>query len=204
MGILKGAFNALLSIHSRQATIKRMGNPILYSPCKISPSNYFRFLDGPSDTVIRGREFIIPLESLFGTAEQLVSFDQAPTDGTWKLTYGTTDTSDFNFDDTAAEVQTALRLITGLADCTVTGDYTTGFLISYMGVQTPLALDAAGDGVDFDAVITVGLVTYEAWDTALKRGDKIIDSLLGHMAIDEIVEMPDLGGGTMAFRVRCE
>ncbi len=36
----------------------------------------------------------------------------------------------------------------------------------------------------------------------LKRGDKIETSDLGNMAIDEIIEMYDLGGAVLGYRVR--
>ena len=38
--------------------------------------------------------------------------------------------------------------------------------------------------------------------TSLKRGDVIVDSELGAMPIEEIVEMYDLGGAIIGFRLR--
>lgn len=109
MGILSSAFNMACSIHSRAATLTRKGSPDVSTAIKIVPSNYFRFQNGPSETVIHGREFVIPLASM----------------------------------------------------------------------ATPLT-------------------------PAIKRGDKVIDDVYGHMAIDQIIEMPDLGGAIMGYRVRME
>lgn len=64
--MLRQAFNAITRIHSRAAQIKRLGSPDTFTPCRLTPSNYFRFLEGPSHTVIRGREFIIPIDSTNG------------------------------------------------------------------------------------------------------------------------------------------
>lgn len=64
MGLLQAAFNALARLHSRAATLKRFGSPDIETPIRITPSNYFRNLEGPSHTIIRGREFIIPLSSI--------------------------------------------------------------------------------------------------------------------------------------------
>lgn len=107
--MLQGAFNALFIIHSRPAVLKRLGSPDVQTNVRIMPSNYFRFLEGPSHTTIHGREFII----------------------------------------------------------------------SKVSIETPMT-------------------------PIIKRGDKLVDSNYGSMAIDEVVEMVDLGGAVMAWRVRCE
>lgn len=38
----------------------------------------------------------------------------------------------------------------------------------------------------------------------LKKGDKIVDTELGSMAIGEIKEMYDMGGAIIGYRIRCE
>lgn len=107
--MLRQAFNALSRVHSRAAELKRFGTPDVTTACRITPSNYFRFLEGPSSTTIHGREFVIPLDSI---------------------------------------------------------------------VDPP--------------------------DPAIKKGDKIVDTVLGGMTIKEIIEIPDLGGAIMGYRVRAE
>lgn len=108
--MLRQAFNALARVHSRAVTLKRLGSPDLTTACRITPSNYFRFLEGPSSSTIHGREFIIPVDS----------------------------------------------------------------------IATP-----------FPAPI-------------IKRTDKIIHDLYGHLAIDEVIEMVDIGGAVIAYRVRTD
>lgn len=58
---LSNAFNALLFIHSRVVTIEHPGRLTSLGPVsiKISPSNYFRNLAGPEETVITGSEFVV-------------------------------------------------------------------------------------------------------------------------------------------------
>ena len=111
--MLRQVFNTLTRLHSRVAVLKRFApintDPDLTTNIRITPSNYFRFLEGPSHTVVKGREFIIPKDSM----------------------------------------------------------------------ETPLT-------------------------PLIKRGDKIVDTEYGSMAIDEIMEMVDLGGSVMGWRVRVE
>lgn len=63
--MLKQAFNAVLAMHSRPATLKRRATPSdITSPIRIAPSNYFRNNEGPGATVIKGREFVVPYDSI--------------------------------------------------------------------------------------------------------------------------------------------
>lgn len=107
--MLEQAFNSLFVLHSRPATLRRLGSPNVDRSCRIMPSNYFRFLEGPSHTVSRGREFIISVKSIINPL-------------------------------------------------------------------TPM----------------------------IKRGDRVVDEIYGSLSIDEIIEMVDIGGAVMAFRVRTE
>lgn len=202
--ILKQAFNALIRIHSRAATLKRIGSPNIYSPIKIAPSNYFRYIQGPSSVVIRGREFIIPIDSMKGTATQLISFAAVPSAGGFYLTYSGSDTAVFLFSAVAGDIQTELRLISGLEDVTVTGNFTSGFLITFYGVEAPTAVTYTMDGTPLDTTITIESSVAVLWSPIIKRGDKIIDVTYGHLAIDEIIEMVDIGGAIIGYRCRCE
>jgi hypothetical protein len=107
--MIRQAFNAILKMHGRAAVLKRLGTPDIETAIRISPSNYFRNLEGPSHTTVEGREFIIPLDS----------------------------------------------------------------------IESPFT-------------------------PTIKRGDRIVDSVIGIMTIDEIREVHDLGGGIMGYRARCE
>lgn len=105
--MLSTAFNALLRLHSRPATLRRLGSPDTNSTIRITPSNYFRFLRGPEHTTISAKEFIIPAASIVGDV------------------------------------------------------------------------------------------------TTVEKGDRIIEGS-NHYTIDEIIDMHDVGGAVMGYRVRCE
>lgn len=70
----------------------------------------------------------------------LVEFDTVPDEGVFQLSYGGNPTADIDFDATAADVQTALRLVAGLSAVTVSGDFTVGFTITFVGVVSPTAI----------------------------------------------------------------
>lgn len=199
--MLKSAFNAITKIHSRPATLKRLGTIDIFSPIRITPSNFFRFLRGPEHTTVAGKEFIIPVDSILGQYTQELFFDTPPTVGTFKLKYGLLQTTDLNFDDTAAEIEAAVNLITGLQNVVVSGDFILGFTFLFEGFQTPpTVLQFADSTLDEAGVFTN---SYFPWTTGLKKGDRIIDGQKLY-SIDEIMEMPDLGGNTMGYRVRAD
>ena len=60
---LKNAFNYLLKLHGREVVIKRPGTPYA-SVIRVTPSNYFRHLQGPEETVIDGREYVVSKDAL--------------------------------------------------------------------------------------------------------------------------------------------
>jgi hypothetical protein len=60
---LANAFNQLLFLQSRPATIERNGSITAVS-ILISPSNYARNLQGPEETVSEGKEFVVSKASL--------------------------------------------------------------------------------------------------------------------------------------------
>ena len=210
---LKQAFNTLTRLHSRAANLKRFGSPDIYSPVRITPSNYFRFLEGPASTTIHGREFVIPIDSIKGQHRQLITFKTLPTQGDFILTYDGEDTAEIPFDATATDIQNELRVLVvvpALTNVTVTGDFASGFLVTFIGLQdAPLMLSALGgtplqDVTNTDVEITIANTDGLAWTPIIQRGDKIVDPLYGSIAIDEIIEIPDIGGNIMGYRVRCE
>lgn len=212
MGVLKPAFNSITRLHSRAATLRRLGTTttVYETAIRITPSNYFRFIDGPSATVIRGREFIIPIDSMLGWPTETIVFgnddDGFPTGGTYKLGNAAGDTVDLDFDSDATVIEAAIQDILGYEDATVSGDYLNGLSITFINVVAPLLLNMTDnqltDGGNFASQYPTAL--YVPWTPIIKRADKIIDTTLGHMAIDEIVEVVDLGGDIMGYRIRCE
>lgn len=61
--MIGNAFNSLLFLHSLEATIERPGQ-IAAVEIKISPSNYYRNLQGVEEIVMKGREFVISRKTL--------------------------------------------------------------------------------------------------------------------------------------------
>jgi hypothetical protein len=207
--MLKQAFNSILSMHSRAATMKRIGTPTLYTPIKITPSNYFRFLEGPSQTVVHGREFVIPIDSMTGHAAQSILFDDVAAEGEFTLANG--DVGPIQWNASAASIQTLIRLQAGYENAVVTGSIADRLLtVTFVGIESPdytflstSPSDTLKNADDEDIAISF-VAARTRWTPIIKRGDKIQHDLYGSIAIDEIIEIPDLGGGTMGYRVRCE
>lgn len=69
------------------------------------------------------------------TSVYFLSFNDVPTTGTFTLGYDEEATSALAYGASAAVIQTALRLLTGLSAVTVTGDNVAGFTVTMMGVD---------------------------------------------------------------------
>jgi hypothetical protein len=89
------------------------------------------------------------------TSSQLVSFSAAPVSGTFTLTYDGQTTAAIDWNDTAADVQTALRALTGLSAITVAGNFTDGFTVTFTGVTAPAELLTATSSLATSVKITV-------------------------------------------------
>lgn len=61
---LNAAFNMLLKLRGRTVTLKRLGASSFSFTVTVAPSNYTRFLEGPSDVTMPGREFVISYKEL--------------------------------------------------------------------------------------------------------------------------------------------
>lgn len=205
-GILKKALNALTSLHSRTATMKRLGSPDIYSPCRIAPSNYFRFLRGPEHTTVKGTEFIIPVDSMLGHYGQSLKFSAVPTQGQFKLKFGTNTTDAFDYDVEAAEIQEALREFEGLQDVVVSGDFAQGFKFAFVGFQLATGMGQVTESTlmaSGDAVTATWATSFVPWSEPIKKGDRIQDGSK-QWTVDEIIEMHDMGAQVMAYRVRVD
>lgn len=65
---------------------------------------------------------------------QTITFSAVPDTGAFTLSYGEEDSASIAFDDIASAVQAILRAMTGLDEVLVTGDFTTGFTVTFDGV----------------------------------------------------------------------
>lgn len=88
-----------------------------------SPGNIFQ-LDA-SVTLVAGQNCI-----------QTISFSAVPTVGQWQLAINGNTTSVLAYNANAAAIQTAVRVLEFCSGCTVTGDYTAGFTITFLGAGT--------------------------------------------------------------------
>lgn len=204
--MLKAALNALTRLHSRPAMLKRLGDTDMFSPIRITPSNYFRFLRGPEYTTIKGVEFIIPVDTLSGQFAQVLSFSKIPDAGSFKIKFGSNITSALNFDATAVDIQEALRLFAPLSKVLVTGSFLGGFTIVFAGFSVAPALGEVVDSTLEESSSPVGTSwknSSQPWPDQIKKGDRIVDGSK-QWAIDEIIEMHDLGAQVMAWRCRCD
>lgn len=66
---------------------------------------------------------------------QDITFDAVPTTGAFKLRFDLQETVDINFDDDNTDIQTALNNLSNLSGVVVTGDYVSGFTISFEGAD---------------------------------------------------------------------
>jgi len=90
-------------------------------------------VDGDTSTVFETDE---DLTLGTGTDEvQTITFDTVPDEGYFSVSYEGDETVSINYDDTAADFQTALRALTYLTDVTVSGNFTVGFTITFTGID---------------------------------------------------------------------
>lgn len=86
--------------------------------------------------------------------KQTITFPATPIQGAFKLTYGGIEsTSSVNYNGVAADVQAALREITGLESVTVTGSIAEGFIVTMTGVDG----DASAITVTTNTLKSVGV-----------------------------------------------
>lgn len=71
--MLKEAFNSMLQMHSRDATLKRIQTPTdLTTAIKISPANFISNNEGPADVTIKGREFVIAKDFIVSPFDPII------------------------------------------------------------------------------------------------------------------------------------
>lgn len=68
-------------------------------------------------------------------AQQLISFSLVPDSGTWRIEWNLQESPDLAYNCTALDVENAFNAFTGHAGVVVTGNFTSGFLITYNGLN---------------------------------------------------------------------
>ena len=104
--------------------------------------------------------------------KQKAAFSSVPDSGTWTLKYGLVSTSVLAYNASAAAVQAALRLIPGLASVTVTGDYTVGFSVTFLGVNSPVSLLTSTSSL-LDGITAVTIAVTDISSVASKPNDNV-------------------------------
>lgn len=106
---------------------------------------------------------LLPITLIVGTDEvQDIDFSAVPASGTWRLKYFDQETTSLAFNANAAAVQAALNALSRLSGVTVTGNYTSGFTVTFSGndgqVPQPLLVVSQNsllDGGAFAVITTV-------------------------------------------------
>jgi len=75
------------------------------------------------------------------TQVQNIAFSSVPDAGAWAISWNGNPTASLADNITAANLQTALRLVTGLGSVTVTGSFTAGFVITMTSVTPNVTPD---------------------------------------------------------------
>lgn len=131
-----------------------------------------------------------------GTEEtQKINFTAIPTSGTWRIEWNAQSTVDLAYNANAAAVQAAMNALTGSGiPVTVTGDYSTGFTITWSALAAePLItfLDAGQDAiqtVSFDTIPDDGTIQFSyngnpsphlAWNDAASLFETYLQSVTG-------------------------
>ena len=95
-----------------------------------------------------------------GTDEvQTITFSLTPDAGSFTVSYEGAETAAIAHDDLAADVQVALRALSGLSEVTVSGDFATGFVVTFTGAdgvqEQPLLVEETNTLLDTPTAVTI-------------------------------------------------
>lgn len=96
-------------------------------------------------------------------AVQLIEFVSEPDSGDWSLVFDGEEGSTLAYNDNAAAVESSLEGISGITSVTVSGNYTTGFTVTFTGVDgaQPQLTIRVGDNTLTDGGAQVGVQVTE-------------------------------------------
>jgi hypothetical protein len=181
----------------------------LINPCDLttttwSSSTTYSISDTIVPTVPNGRQYrmVATINESFGNNEvQTIEFDEIPDAGTWRIHYNDGNeerTTNLAYNATALDVQNALNALECLSEVVVTGDYSTGFTVTFQGAdgnkqQPQLEIEDVGFdeiqlisfdqvpnagsfGLDFDGQITAP-IPYTASATDIKTALQALSNI---------------------------
>lgn len=102
--------------------------------------------------------------------QQLLAFSAVPDSGTFTITQNGHTTASIPFNANAAAVQVALRAMTGYEDVMVSGDFTAGFLVTWIGIDSPVSLATTTSAL-LNGVTAVTIHTTDRSKKARKPND---------------------------------
>lgn len=123
-----------------------------------------------------------------GTDEvQTLTFDSVPDSGSFTLDFEGDITSAILFSDNAAAVETAIESVPGITDVNVTGDFSTGFTVTFTG---------SNDGEQPRSNLIVNTNTLELTSTPVNIA--IVKTTPGVFPNEEILALSDTAGAIAA------
>lgn len=142
------------------------------------------FSQQPNILAANGYLVVIPMLNTAQIAVQEIVFAKAPVSGTFVLNYNGNPSAAINFDDTASEIQAALRLVSGLSSVTVEGEIADGLVsVTFVGVSgpAPLMTVTSNSLLDVDGAAVVPAIstsvigaTAETLDQAIIRTQGLV------------------------------
>jgi len=96
-------------------------------------------LIGPYDADNRTIDIFVPDISAFVNEIQDIDFNSVPTTGVWTISFDGETTEELAYNANAAVVEAALESLSNIADVSVTGDYASGFTITFADPAGPVA-----------------------------------------------------------------
>lgn len=176
---------AITGIKRLEAT-KATGTGIAYgtSGTILPVGLIFSVLNEPERRFLSSEEVVIGA----GTNEvQTIQFSSEPDAGQWSLVYDGNETSTLNYNDNAAAIQAAINAVGGLSGVTVSGNYTTGFTITFAGA----------DGEQAHPLLVLGQNTLT--DTSVAVGVSIVETTAGVLPNVTVPLVAETAGAGIAY-----
>lgn len=140
------------------------------------------FSQQPNILAGQGYLVVIPFLAVAQNQKIAITFPGTPASGAWAITYNGNPTASLAYNISAAALQTALRLVSGLSSATVTGSVAAGFAIdsAVSGIGNPFTItsntlvDSLSVAVNPVVTVTQPGSTAETLDQAIIRMQPVV------------------------------